>query len=44
MRREMHGLLWFDVEKGYITTGEQYNHFVLELWFDVEKGYITTGV
>ena len=35
-------VLWFDVEKGYITTTFKYNRIILMLWFDVEKGYITT--
>ena len=34
--------MWFDVEKGYITTGYDAHHPTGKLWFDVEKGYITT--
>ena len=35
-------MLWFDVEKGYITTLWRRASGAAMLWFDVEKGYITT--
>ena len=38
-----HGLwLWFDVEKGWITTKKTKTLAAVTLWFDVEKGWITT--
>jgi len=35
-------LLWFDVEKRYNTTRDNYKWKVDKLWFDVEKRYNTT--
>ena len=35
-------MLWFDVEKGYITTATPIATISEWLWFDVEKGDITT--
>ena len=35
-------MLWFDVERGYKTTGQNLTLDTDMLWFDVERGYKTT--
>ena len=35
-------MLWFDVEKRYLTTVIQRRLITVQLWFDVEKRYLTT--
>ena len=35
-------MLWFDVEKRYLTTLNGGDIYRILLWFDVEKRYLTT--
>ena len=35
-------MLWFDVERRYLTTRQATKEEVEELWFDVERRYLTT--
>ena len=35
-------MLWFDVERRYLTTLSLYQQKGKELWFDVERRYLTT--
>ncbi len=37
-------MLWFDVEKRYLTTFTSPVETFEMLWFDVEKRYLTTNV